>query len=244
MSDFYDRTGAIHEVVEARRSRICHSLIKGLIRDEIRSDGPKRILDVGCGDGSFISRFKEFCQVYGVDISQNAVRLATEAGVNAQRVDASSERLPFENEYFDLVYMGDIIEHLIDPDFAINEVARVMKPTAFLVLSTPNLASWLNRALLLLGIQPLFTEVSTVEVFERGRRKSDSRPVGHLRLFTLGTLKRFLNYYHFAITETIGSPTDGIPRALSMLDKLFSGVPSLSSIVIVVACKNRQLTRT
>lgn len=237
MSNFYDRTGSIHEVVEAKRSQICYSLIMGLMRDEIRNDGPKRILDVGCGDGRFISLFKECCHVYGVDISKNAVRLAKGSGVNAQRVDASSERLPFESEYFDLVYMGDIIEHLIDPDFAINEVARVMKPTAFLVLSTPNLASWLNRVLLLLGIQPLYSEVSTVEVFERGRSKSDSRPVGHLRLFTFGTLKRFLNHYRFNVTKITGSPGDGISGVLSILDKLFSGMPSLSSIAIVVARK-------
>jgi ubiquinone/menaquinone biosynthesis C-methylase UbiE len=237
MGDFYDRTGAIHEVAEARRSQICCGLIMGLMPVEIRSDGPKRILDVGCGDGSFISQFKEFFQVYGVDISQRAVRLATEAEVNAHRVDASFEKLPFENEHFDLVYMGDIIEHLINPDFAIKEVARVMKPTAFLVLSTPNLASWLNRVLLLLGIQPLFTEVSTVEVFKRGRSKSDSRPVGHLRLFTIGTLKRFLNYYRFEVTKTKGSPAEGIPRVLSVFDRLFSGVPSLSSIIVVVARK-------
>lgn len=239
MSDFYDRTGAIHEVIEAKRSQICYSLMTALLRDEISGDGPMRILDVGCGDGRFISQFKEFCHVYGADISQNAVRLAREAGVNAQRVDVSSDRLPFENEYFDLVYMGDIIEHLIDPDFAINQVARVMKPTGFLVLSTPNLASWLNRVLLLLGIQPLFSEVSTVEVFERGRSKSYSRPVGHLRLFTFGTLKRFLSYYHFEVKKTTGSPGDGIPRVLSVLDKLFSAVPSLSSIVIVVARKSK-----
>jgi ubiquinone/menaquinone biosynthesis C-methylase UbiE len=239
MSDFYERTGAIHEVAEARRSQICNSLIVGLLRHEIGSGGPKAILDLGCGDGRFISQFEEFCQVYGVDISQNAVRLAREAGVNAQRVDASTERLPFENGYFDLIYMGDIIEHLVDPDFATNEAARVMKPTAFLVLSTPNLASWLNRVLLLLGIQPLYSEVSTVEVFERGRHKSDSRPVGHLRLFTLGTLKRFLNYYRFEVTKIKGSPGDSLPRVLSTLDRLFSGIPSLSSIVIVVAHKNR-----
>jgi 2-polyprenyl-3-methyl-5-hydroxy-6-metoxy-1,4-benzoquinol methylase len=88
--------------------------------------------------------------------------------MNAYELDVSSERLPFQDGYFDVVYMGDVIEHLTNPDFAINEVARVIKTNGFLVLSTPNLACWLNRLLLLLGMQPLFSEVSTAKTFGRG----------------------------------------------------------------------------
>jgi len=66
--------------------------------------------------------------------------------VNAYAVDVSSKRLPFSwDRFFNIVDMSDVIEHLVNPDFAVEEVARVIKTDGYRVLSTPNLASWLNR---------------------------------------------------------------------------------------------------
>jgi ubiquinone/menaquinone biosynthesis C-methylase UbiE len=237
IDDFYERTEVIHEVVEAKRSEICYNLIINLITKEISRRGRKKILGIGCGDGSFIIRFKKYCEVFGVDISWRAIRIAKGAGVDAYKVDVSCEKLPFEDEYFDIVYMGDVIEHLVNPDFAINEAARVIKSNGFLVLSTPNLASWINRLLLLLGMQPLFSEVSTIRNFGRLGRPG-SIPVGHLRLFTYEALKEFLTYYHFKIVNIVGANCEGLPKLLSKIDRIFSNFPSLSSIVIVVARKN------
>jgi len=231
---FYERTEVTHEVIEAERSEICYDLIIDLLTNEISRRGRTTILDIGCGDGSFIINFKEYCEVFGVDISWRAIKRAKEAGVNAYKMNISCEKLPFENEYFDIVYLGDVIEHLINPDFTINEVSRVMKTKGFLVLSTPNLACWLNRLLLLLGIQPLFSEVSTIKIFGR----PGSFPVGHLRLFTYKALKEFLTYYRFKIVKDVGAPFEKLPKILSGIDRIFSKIPSLSSIVIVIARKN------
>lgn len=237
IDDFYERTEVIHEVAEAKRSEICYNLIIDLITNEISRRERKKILDIGCGDGSFIIRFKKDCEVFGVDISRRAIKIAKGAGIDAYTVDVSYEKLPFEDEYFDIVYMGDVIEHLVNPDFAINEAARVIKSNGFLVLSTPNLASWLNRLLLLLGMQPLFSEVSTIRNFGRLGR-SGSFPVGHLRLFTYDALKEFLTYYRFKIVNVVGASCEGLSKLLSKIDRIFSNFPSLSSIIIVVARKN------
>lgn len=238
VDDFYERTEVVHEVVEAKRSEICYDLIIDLITKKISPNGRKRILDIGCGDGSFIVMLKKYCEVFGVDISWTAIKIAKGAGVDGYTVDVSCEKLPFGDGYFDIVYMGDVIEHLVNPDFAINEVARVIKSNGFLVLSTPNLASWLNRVLLLLGMQPLFSEVSTIRNFGRLGR-SGSFPVGHLRLFTYKTLKEFLTYYHFEIVSVVGTNCEGLSKLLSKIDRIFSNFRSLSSIVIVVARKNK-----
>lgn len=239
IDDFYEKTEVIHEVAEAKRSEICYNLIIDLITNEISRRGRKKILDIGCGDGSFIIRFKKYCEVFGVDVSRRAIKIAKEAGIDAYTVDVSCEKLPFEDEYFDIVYMGDVIEHLVNPDFAINEAARVIKSNGFLVLSTPNLASWLNRLLLLLGMQPLFSEVSTIRNFGRLGR-SGSFPVGHLRLFTYEALKEFLIYYRFKIINVVGANYEGLSKLLSKIDRIFSKIPSLSSIVIVIARKNER----
>jgi cyclopropane fatty-acyl-phospholipid synthase-like methyltransferase len=59
----------IHEVVEAERSKICYNLIIDLITSKIDCKGEERILDIGCSDGSFITHFKKYCKVFGVDVS-------------------------------------------------------------------------------------------------------------------------------------------------------------------------------
>jgi SAM-dependent methyltransferase len=238
INHFYERAEVIHEVVKARRSEICYELIIDLITKRIKYGNAKRILDIGCGDGSFIIKFRKHCDVFGIDISQKAIDLAKEAGVNAHKVDISYEKLPFENGYFDMVYMGDVIEHLLNPDFAIKEVFRVLRSNGFLILSTPNLASWLNRLLLLLGMQPRYSEVSTIKQFGRFGRQ-DFIPVGHLRLFTYQALRQFLTYYQFKIEKTEGAPSEGLPKVLSEVDRAISIIPSLSSSLIVVARKNR-----
>jgi ubiquinone/menaquinone biosynthesis C-methylase UbiE len=235
--DFYERKEVIHEVVEAKRSKICYGVITDLINDSAIGM-KKRILDIGCGDGSFIIKLKKRCETFGVDISQSAVKMAREAGINAYEADVSSQELPFQDEYFDIIYMGDVIEHLTNPDFAINEVHRVLKPNGFLVLSTPNLASWINRLLLLLGMQPLFSEVSTAKTFGRGPKSYGFVPVGHLRLFTYKALKEFLVYYRFDIVKAKGSDYEGLSNALKSIDKILSKIPSLSSNIIIIARKS------
>ena len=66
------------------------------------------ILDVGCGDGSFSVFLKEMAEeVYGVDISLNAVNLAKEKGIKAHTIDIDDVDLPFEDDYFDIVVCGE-----------------------------------------------------------------------------------------------------------------------------------------
>jgi methionine biosynthesis protein MetW len=240
LTGFYERREVIHEVVEAKRSKICYSLILNLITNKIASGRKNRILDIGCGDGSFIIKFRKLCETFGVDISKSAVKMAKEAGISAYEVDVSSQRLPFIDEYFDIIYMGDVIEHLTDPDHAINEVARVLKWNGFLVLSTPNLAYWLNRLLLLSGKQPLSSEVSTAKTFGRGPRSYCFLPVGHLRLFTYKALKEFLTYYRFNIVRVEGTNYEDLPRILAHVDEILCKIPSMSSNVILIASKKSQ----
>lgn len=52
IDDFYERTEVIHEVVEAKRSEISYNLITDLITNEINRRVRKKILNIGCGDGS------------------------------------------------------------------------------------------------------------------------------------------------------------------------------------------------
>jgi len=235
---FYEREDRIRDGVESQRSELCYTLLTDLIK---ASEGVrKKILDVGCGDGRFIVQFKEICDVFGVDISQVAVNKARHIAINAYKIDASSEKLPFDDSFFDIVYIGDVIEHLVDPDFALEEIRRVLRPEGTLCLSTPNLASWYNRILLFLGIQPIFTEVSSEYIL--GRKLTllgqHSKPVGHLRLFTLSSLRDLLELHEYNITSVYGAANYYVEKKsviMRLAEHIFSHAPSLASIMIAVA---------
>ena len=206
--------------------------------DLLLSTRPKRVLDVGCGDATTSSKTSRMANfdIYGVDISSIAVEKAASYGVKAQRVDISTESLPFENGFFDAVFATEILEHLMDPDFAILEINRVLRTNGSLIVSTPNLGAWYNRLVLLIGFQPFSVEVSTRENFGRVLRKT-SLPVGHIRSFTLPALVQFLRRYGFRTKLVNGCYFDHAP--LVFLDKLFSRIPSLASDLIVLAEKNQ-----
>jgi SAM-dependent methyltransferase len=83
-------------------------------------------LDVGCAAG--ILKIMGFSKVIGIDIV---------AGSNVT-VLASAEYLPFRNESFQLVFAGEVIEHLREPMRALREWVRVLRDGGKMIISTPN----------------------------------------------------------------------------------------------------------
>lgn len=129
----------------------------------IRKYSHKRFLDVGCGDGSFSVGVKESLnipEVYGIDIAEEAIEIANRKGIKGVALDIDFEDFPFDNNFFDIIFCGELIEHLYNPDHLLEELYRVLSPNGVLLLTTPNMASWFNRISLLLGFQPIFTDIS------------------------------------------------------------------------------------
>ena len=178
--------------------------------------------------------------LFGLDISDAHVRRLRSEGFDVSLTDIGVELLPFRDDFFDLCLMFDVIEHLFDPDHALDEVRRVLKRrTAFLVLKTPNLAFWINRFLLGIGIQPLHTEVSTRKVL--GRRYSllgqGDDTVGHIRVFTLPALLDMVAMHHFTVEQAMGFPNGRLKGLLRVIDSLLSECPSLSDSLLLVLTK-------
>lgn len=196
---------------------------------------PVRLLDVGFEDiqvTRVMQRFVQPLDITLVDIDFMRVGGAKAAGYKAFECDVSQSPLPFPDRTFDVVYMSEVIEHLVDPDYAIQELSRVLMPNGRIVMTTPNLASWYNRLLLMIGILPVNAEVSTKRIMGRGfvRLGQGKRPVGHLRLFTCQALRELLSSSGLKIERLEGYSDDRVP-----FDAFFRGVPSLSSGMIVVA---------
>ena len=110
----------------------------------------KVILDAGCSDGiSDVPLMEHGNTVYGIDIVDKEVEKARSKGVRALCMDLTEAPLPFEDNFFDVIIAGDIIEHVFDTDSLMREFYAKLKPGGHLILTTPNLASFGRRMLLL-----------------------------------------------------------------------------------------------
>lgn len=98
--------------------------------------GKRRLLDIGCGDGT-IGGALQAGTVFGVDISRQCARLARRRGVRAIVADAAG--LPYPNAYFDAVYCIDVLHH-IGPNWrpTLAELYRVLTPGGALAIVEPD----------------------------------------------------------------------------------------------------------
>ena len=232
------------------------SAARDLVVETFRSQHRRRVLDLGCGEEELSAlllnagidvvvgidgdrhRLQQALDA-GVDISKVSVKADREIGLSAFAVDVSNDKLPFDDQAFDLVYAAEVIEHLLNPDFAIEEFARVLRRDGKVLITTPNLASWYNRISLLLGLQPLHSEVSTRRVL--GRKfpvlGQGNRPVGHLRLFTLRALVDFLRLHGFRPLSLEGYPLELLSKVW-LVESALANFTSLASGFIAL-CEKR-----
>jgi 2-polyprenyl-3-methyl-5-hydroxy-6-metoxy-1,4-benzoquinol methylase len=111
-----------------------------------------RVLDVGCSSG-YLSQplAARGNTIVGIELDAGAAR---EAEAYCERVlvgDVETMELPLEHGSFDVVLLGDVIEHLRAPTAALARLRPLLRPGGRLVLSTPNVANWAVRLSLLSG---------------------------------------------------------------------------------------------
>jgi SAM-dependent methyltransferase len=194
------------------------------------------VVDVGCGDGMIGGVVQAAAWrvagdapvVLGTDWSAAAVRGARDRGLRAVQATPDGPGLPLADGVAEVVLLSEVIEHLVDPDTALDECRRILRPGGTLVVSTPNLAAWYNRVLLAAGIQPVFSEVSLRGIYGRPGHEV----VGHLRLFTRRALVGLLEASGFEDVTVTGAPYHDVPVPLRPLDRLLCHVPSLSSLLV------------
>lgn len=103
----------------------------------------KKILDVGCGTGQLVSFFnKKGFNAQGCDPSKEAVNFAQKINTKAIK-KASAAKLPYKTGTFDLITSISVIEHLNQKEARefLNEAKRVLKPSGYIFIITPNYAS-------------------------------------------------------------------------------------------------------
>jgi SAM-dependent methyltransferase len=218
------------------RARRQIDMLLGIAR---RRGGVLQAVDVGCGDGLWTAAARDACtdaadvavRFVGLDWSMAALAAARGRGLPVARASVDQPGLPLASGSVDIVIMSEFIEHLVDPDVALDEAVRVLVPGGTLLLSTPNLAAWFNRGLLLAGVQPVFSEVSLRGIYGRPGREV----VGHLHLFTKRALVELLDAHGFRDVTVVGGRYHDVPRPLRPVDRLMTLMPAWSSILLAAA---------
>ena len=101
-------------------------LIKYLFDSYGMSKGQK-ILEPGCGRGEFLDAYRRLgLECYGLDLSPSAGGFLE--GIEVKQANIEKEALPYDDNYFDIVYSKSLMEHLHHPDKYLSEVFRILKP--------------------------------------------------------------------------------------------------------------------
>ncbi len=145
-----------------------HEMRYDLVADAVRAHTPAggRILDIGCGSALVAERLHDLDATYlGLDFPSHHIGFAAasfksdDGDLRAWWVQGDGEVLPFVDASFDVVVMTEVIEHLLQPERAVWEVSRVLKPGGVYVMTTNNasemplrnplshLFAWVEKAL-------------------------------------------------------------------------------------------------
>ncbi|HEV7162944.1 MAG TPA: methyltransferase domain-containing protein [Solirubrobacteraceae bacterium] len=161
-----------------------------------------RVLDVGCGDGRFAAELQAAgAEVVGIDVAEEALRRARarNPGMELQLVEQHGP-WALEDASFDVVWAGEVIEHVADTSAWLSEVRRVLRSGGSLLLSTPDhgpltlLATALSRRVFAARFDPLGE---------------------HLRFYNRATLSRLIEELGFRDVQIRAH--GGIPGARRVL---------------------------
>ncbi len=98
------------------------------------------LVDIGCGNGNIIHTAKELgWETWRIDPDPKAVEVAKSTGAKVFQSNLPDTGLP--SDYFDVVTLNHVIEHLHDPTASLKEIYRILKPGGMIWVATPNLKS-------------------------------------------------------------------------------------------------------
>lgn len=187
----------------------------------------KRILDLGCGDGYLMEIMKRHGhEVEGIEIAEGALKKARKKGFVVHDISLSEPWAHVCKKPYDIVFGGEIIEHVFDTDHLLKESSNVLKKGGKIILSTPNLGALGRRLMLLVGINPHI---------ETTARTYDA---GHVRYFMRSTLKKLLEENGFQVLSMTSSAINFNNQGTFYSEILAHLFPSWGNNIIVQAQKS------
>ena len=156
----------------------------------------ERVLDVGCGEGRFTAELAGAgARVIGIEVAEEPLRRARarHPELDLRLVD-SAGAWELADASFDVVWAGEVIEHVADTAAWLSELRRVLRSGGSLLLSTPA-----HEPLALMGL-----------ALSRSAFAARFDPLGdHLRFYSRQTLARLLGEFGFesiSVRSALGPP--------------------------------------
>lgn len=204
-------------------------------------DAPKRILEIGCGDGGTLSMLRGLGhEVVGIEPDPAARSRACDASLEVH--DGVGEDIPtvVAERRFDVVIMMHVLEHCLDPAAAIRNVRRLLVPDGVCIAETPNNAClgatvfgaawyWLDVPRHL----NFFTAVSLRKAFEQeGFDITEELYRGYVRQFGVGWIEA-----QRTIAERLGIPAASRRTYWRYLARTAFAPPALRYDSVRVVCR-------
>lgn len=207
------------------------------------------LLDCGCWDGVNTRKFGNAIgtrHLYGVEIDKAKAEESAKNGVKVA-VNNLNEKLPYKNDFFDVVIAYHVIEHLVNVRLFIAEIYRVLKKNGYVIIGTPNLASWHNIFALLIGLQPFSgptikpdyeADVRLVKELNKKRMKKvfskEAESLEHIKVMTTKALIGLLKDSKFKVENAKGFGYYPLPPPIACF---MSKLDSCHSHYIVVKAR-------
>jgi ubiquinone/menaquinone biosynthesis C-methylase UbiE len=177
--------------------------LKRLLK-QIPSEKKNRLLDIGAGYGRFCSIYgSDFNQCCLVDPSERLLEEAKEISFsNLSFEKASVEKLPFEDESFDVALLIRVAHHLQNFSVAVEEIWRILQPEGYFILEFPNKTHLKGRLLSIFGLRDVFFDLSPIDL----RTKQEIRM----------KVAPFYNYHPYWMRKTLEKKGWEIVKKLSV----------------------------
>lgn len=165
------------------------NLIRFDLIDNIKESCNKdlNILEIGCGTGATLleikSRYKN-ANVYGIEINENVCEI-TKNNCDLIVGNIENMELPYQNNFFDYIILGDVLEHLNDPWKVLKNIKKYLKNEGVLIASIPNIM-----------------HVSVLKELIKGNFEYTNSGIldkTHLRFFTLREIQKLFESNNFCI---------------------------------------------
>jgi ubiquinone/menaquinone biosynthesis C-methylase UbiE len=187
------------------------------LRDYVVKNRPERLLDVGSGRGIISLELHDIVkEIHGIEYSEknlseaNQFRQETGKG-NVHFYRADGKKLPFEDNYFDMVICSQVLEHIENPREVVKEIMRVSKNKVLVDVPTPLWETWQFSYWLLSKIKsPAKTLRRYGEVKREGDIAKRAFQPGHVNKWAPWKWKALMERSGLKITEAAAcymSPT-------------------------------------
>jgi ubiquinone/menaquinone biosynthesis C-methylase UbiE len=168
-----------------------------------------RVLEIGPGE---VSYDRKGCEVVAINVSSRG----------GPQVLADAHALPFQDKAFDAVVATEVIEHVRYPFRLLREIRRVIRPGGRVLVSTPNVATPVNRLAL-----TLFGRFPDDETLHNGQ------DVGHIHFFTRRSFLQAVNAEGFAVIWEGDYLFQPLPSRYLYDTTLERALPSLAKMIML-----------